>query len=521
MTTWIDQDLVDARPARGGLADDPAAADGGDSEDAAATAVRGLFGRDSIYLMLWAVQLGAAALFTPVSTRLLGPSRFGLVASSIAIMQVLVALASLSLHSAVQRAYAGPGGERAARRLITLALASSLLVFVLANATGPTWASALGLGQYPLAVRFAVTWASATAVTNATLGLLRSRDQLVGFATVSLLQSIFAEGLSLVLLLTLRRSAAEYVLGQLLAQGLAVAVGLGLTRPLPIRWRDLRVVADALRFAVPLVPMALAAFVLQASDRLVLQHDIGASAVARYAVAYNIGSIPILLLGVLDMVWMPRVFALGDLQVRDSVLMRSRDALYALLIPVVAGLGLGAPILLRLWAPASYRPDKLLLVTALVASSSIVVAGAKAHTRLLLAAGRTVPVAVATISAAVANLALNIALVPRIGIEGSALATMLSYAVLQGSLAVAARRARRLQRTRPVLVIEVVAAVSVALAAAALPVNVPMLGIRLAIGLLCLAVFASMLSILGGVLGAHQPRRLAQWMSSTVLRTSS
>jgi O-antigen/teichoic acid export membrane protein len=150
-----------------------------------------------------------------------------------------------------------------------------------------------------------------------------------------------------------------------------------------------------------------------------------------------------------------------------------------------------------------------------------VVAGAKAHTRLLLAAGRTVPVAVATISAAVANLALNIALVPRIGIEGSALATMLSYAVLQGSLAVAARRARRLQRTRPVLVIEVVAAVSVALAAAALPVNVPMLGIRLAIGLLCLAVFASMLSILGGVLGAHQPRRLAQWMSSTVLRTSS
>ena len=98
--------------------------------------VRGLFGRDSIYLVLWAAQLGAAALFTPVTTRLLGPARFGLVASSIAVMQVLVALAGFGLQSAVQRQYAR-SGERDARRLITLAIAISALVFLLADATGP------------------------------------------------------------------------------------------------------------------------------------------------------------------------------------------------------------------------------------------------------------------------------------------------------------------------------------------------------------------------------------------------
>jgi O-antigen/teichoic acid export membrane protein len=482
--------------------------------------VRGLFGRDSIYVMLWVVQLGAAALFTPVSTRLLGPSRFGLVASSIAIMQVLVAVGSLSLYNAIQRAYAGPGGESAARRLITLALASSLLVFALSDVTGPIWAPALGLGHYQLAVRFAVTWAAATSVSTATLALLRSRDQLIPFATVSLLQSIVAEGLSLLLVLTVRRSAAEYVLGQLVAQVLAVVVGLALTRPLPIWRRDLRLIADALRYSVPLVPMAVATFVLQASDRLVVQHDIGSVAVARYAVAYNIGSIPILLLGVLDMVWMPRVFALRDSQVRDSVLARSRDALYALLIPIVVGLALAAPILLRLWAPASYRPDKLLLVVALVASSSIVVAGGKSHTRLLLAEGRTVPIAAATISAAFANLVLNIALVPGLGIEGSALATLLSYGILQGLLALAARQARRLRPTGPGLMIEVLAAVSVALGAAALPVSIPVLGVRLAVSLACVVAFTAMLSILSGGFGARQPRRLGRWMTSTVLRTS-
>ena len=152
-------------------------------DDAASAAVRGLFGRDSAYLVLWAAQLGAAALFTPIATRLLGPSRFGLVASLIAVMQVLVAVAGFGLQSAVQRRYAR-SGERDARRLITLAIAASALVFLIAQATGPRWAAALGLGQYPAAVRFAVTWASLTAISNAALGLLRSRDQLGPFATV-------------------------------------------------------------------------------------------------------------------------------------------------------------------------------------------------------------------------------------------------------------------------------------------------------------------------------------------------
>lgn len=490
-------------------------ADRREGDEAASTAMRGLFGRDSLYLVLWAVQLGAAALFTPVTTRLLGPSRFGLVASSIAIMQILVAIGSLSLQTAVQRRYAS-SGERDARRLITVAIASALLVFGLADATGPTWAPALGLGHYPLAVRFAVTWASLTAISNAALGLLRSRDQLASFATVSLMQSIVAEALSLLLVLTVRRSASEYVLGQLVAQAVAVAVALFLTRPLPVRRRDLRMVSDALRYAVPLVPGVLAAFVLQAADRLVIQHDLGAAQVARYAVAYNIGSIPILLLGVLNTVWMPRVFALGDSRVRDSVLLRSRNALYVLLIPVVAGLGIGAPVLLHLWAPPRYHPDGLLLVTGLVAVSAVPVSGAMSHTRVLLATGRTAPAAAATGIAAGINLVLNIALVPSLHIEGSALATLVSYAAMDGLLALAARRERRLRMPGRALQIEVLAAVAVALAAAALPVTLPALGVRLALGLVCAAAFASMLSIVAGRLGAYQPRALAGWIRTTV-----
>jgi O-antigen/teichoic acid export membrane protein len=486
-------------------------------DDAASAAVRGLFGRDCAYLVLWAAQLGAAALFTPVTTRLLGPSRFGLVASSIAVMQVLVALAGFGLQSAVQRRYAR-SGERDARRLITLAIIGAAVVFLIADATGPRWAAALGLGHYPAAVRFAVTWASLTAISNAALGLLRSRDQLIPFAAVSLSQSIVAEALSLVLVVAVGRSASEYVLGQLIAQALAVAVALALTRPLPIGRRHLRMVTDSLRFSIPIVPGALAAFVLEASDRLVLQHYLGSTAVARYAVAYNIGAIPILLLGVLDTVWMPRVFALSDAHVRDSVLARSRDALYALLIPVIAGLAIGGPVLLHLWAPSSYRPDGLMIVLVLVAASAIPVAGAISHTRLLLAEGRTAAIAAAAMIAAGTNLVLNIALVPQFGIEGSALATLLGYGALQLTLAVAARRVRLLQPTARALRVEVLGAVLLGFVAAAVPVTLPLLGIRLAVGVVCVAILAGMIVTLSGAFGARRTDWLSRWMGSTVLR---
>lgn len=484
-----------------------------------AAAIRGLFGRDSIYAGLWVLQLGVAAIFTPVSTRLLGPSRFGLVASSVAVMQVLVALGGMSLQIAVQRRYATAGGERDARRLILLAILVSLSVFVIADVTGPAWASALGLGPYPLVVRYAVIWACLTAVSNAALGLLRSRDQLVTFATVSFLQSVVAEGLSMLLVLTVRRSAAEWVLGEVLAQAAAVGVAMIYARPLALRWRDRRIAVGALRYSAPLVPATLAVFVLQASDRLVVQHDLGSAAVARYAVAYNIGSIPIILLGVLNSAWLPRVFALADPHVRDAVLGQSRDALYALLIPVLVGLEFAAPVLLHIWAPASYRPDSLLLVVALVGVSSVAVAGASAQTRVLLVQGRTPPVASATLCAAGANLALNIALVPVLGIEGSALATVLGYTSLHLLLARASRRGRSHPAHRG-LVLGLCAAVGLGFLAALLPVSVPLLVVRVAIAAACAAAFAAMLLTLTGNRAPRRMRRITAWMASTV-RTAS
>jgi O-antigen/teichoic acid export membrane protein len=462
-----------------------------DVEVQTAQALRGLFGRDSIYVALWGVQLGIAALCTPVITRVLGPARFGVVASSVAVMQVLVAIGGASLQTAVQRQYAKPGGDHDARRLITLAMIISGVVCLVANATGPWWCARLGLGPYGGAVRYAVIWAALTAVSNAALGLIRSRDQLPKFAVVSLMQSVVAECLSLLLVVFVRRTAGEFLFGQMVAQAATVALALFFARPAAVSRGHARLLSGALRYSLGLVPASLAIFALQAADRLIVQHDLGPVAVARYAIANNIGSLPILLLGVLSSVWMPRIFSVGDPVLRRAILTQSRDAVYGLLVPVVVGLAVGAPIVLRVWAPASYRPDGLQFVVALVAIASLPVAGMQAASRALLVAGDTLAIGLLTLLAGATNIALNIALVPLLGIEGSALAALASYAFLHALLARAVSRDDRLPRPRTTLIVRLVAGAGIALVACRLPTTAPFLAARLVVALACLAAMGA------------------------------
>ena len=470
--------------------------------DDAATAVqtqtaetmKGLFGRDSLYMLLWGVQLGIAALCTPIITRMLGVSQFGLVAATLAVVQVVVALGSFSLQSAVQRVFANGDGDRDARRVVTLAVIVALGVWALVDATGPFWSQTLGLGRYGPAMEYGVAWAALWAVTNAALGLIRSHDRLLAFGIVTLLQSVVAEVLSLSMVVLVHGTAAEYVLGHLIAQSAAVGVALIVARPLLLRRRNLPMLAGALRYSVGLVPAALASFVLDTSDRLIVRGDLGPAAVARYAVAYNVASLTIILLYVLNSVWMPRVFALVDTRVRTSVLAASRDLVYALLIPIVVGLCAASPIILSIWVPQSYRPGGLLLIVAIVAVTAFPYAGMMAATRVLLFSGNTVAVGVSTVFAALANIGLNVLLVPRLGIAGASLATLCSFGLLFGFLAVRARRISRLPRPSAALTAKILAAMAISLLSTQVSTSPTMIAVRALVALGCSIAFVAMLA---------------------------
>jgi O-antigen/teichoic acid export membrane protein len=444
-----------------------------------ATHVSGLFGRDMVYLASWAGQLVLAAALTPVATRLMPASQFGRTAAALAVMQLMNALLGFGLGTAVQQAYAGERGEDDARRLVTLAILMVAVAGGIAYATGRWWCPLVGLGPFPASIRYAVILGGLTALTGPALSLVRSRDQLGWFIAASFAQSLFAQALALALVAFVSGTAQEFVFGQMIGQLVAVILVLWAARPRAVSSAHIAMLSASLKFSLALVPALIASFLLDAADRLVIHGDLGAIQLGHYVVACNIGRFAIVLLGLLDFVWLPRLFGITDPAVRRRVLGHGREGLYVLVVAFVVGISAGSPILLAAWSPPSYHSQDLLLITALVAASAIPVAQNMICTEMLILDGRSKAVAAVAVVGAIVNLGLNLALVPILGIDASAGVTLCSAAL---SVVIAQRLTRRfgLPETRRTLLITV-GGVVLCIACAAIPTDIIGLAVRLMI----------------------------------------
>ncbi len=441
--------------------------------------VRDLFGRDALYLLMSSLQVFTVFLITPVVTRLLAPAQFGVIATGTAVMQVLFVVAGLGLGQALQREYASHGGAEITRMLITASTILAGVVTGLALIALPSWVHLIGGDVTYRSMLWSILWAGTSAVTSTCLAVLRSRDSLGFFSVVSATQTIAADVLGLILIEWLHHSADVWLFGQFAAQVLAAVIGVAALRPKLVRRVDLARIAAALRFGLPLMGSAISVFIMNSSDRLVIGALKNSYSVGRYQIAYSVGSIPTLVIGLLSMAWMPRFYA-APARSRETLRLieQSRDAVAHLLPAVVLGVGVGAPVLLHLWAPPSYKPAQLAAVTLVVLIAVVPTAFTAAWARLLIADGRTVVIATTTLLAAVANVGLNLLLVPTFGIEGSAAATLAASIALALMTSANARRIAVLARSRVLPLLLTAAALAVAAAASSLSFTVGTTALR-------------------------------------------
>jgi len=237
---------------------------------------------------------------------------------------------------------------------------------------------------------------------------------------------------------------------------------------------------------VPLALDSVSAFVLNAGDRILLQRLAGAEAVGRYQIAYTLGYAAVMVIGLMSATWTPRFAAVADRVVRWQLIGATRDTILRLLAPVVLGIAFGAPVALRIVAPASFRPEALLPVVVLVVLSAYPVAAGSASGRMLVTDGRTRAFALCTAAAAVVNLGLNALTIPAYGIVGAATSTLLAY-VVQCLLqrAVVGERAA-FPRTPPRVLVQSAVVVALASASVLLPQGDLVDGARFVLALACL-----------------------------------
>jgi len=396
---------------------------------AASEALRGMFSRDFVYLGVSALPVVLSAGVTPILTRRLGAAEYGQFALALAVMQILGPILSFGLPFATQKVFAGEDGQRRARGVLAasavLAVAAGLVVVLAA----PAWGPAVGLYRVQDA-RLTALWAACYALAWTSIAMLRSRDSMGMVIVVVALGSLGAQAVGVALAYWWAPTVTSYLCGVIIGQGAAAVVGLLALRPDWPALAAVRRLGRAFLFGLPMVPQQLSAFILYAGDRVVVRHDLGSAATGRYSVAYNVGSLGVILLVFANQAWMPRVYAVTDRVARSRLLASSRDVLNLLLVPVACGLAAGAPVVLRIWAPRSFDPGGLTWIVAIVAVCTFPYAQSLSNVRALMSEGRTSRAAVTTLVAAAVNIALNVVMVPFLGITGSAIATALSFVLL-------------------------------------------------------------------------------------------
>jgi O-antigen/teichoic acid export membrane protein len=180
----------------------------------------------------------------------------------------------------------------------------------------------------------------------------------------------------------------------------------------------------------------------------------------------------------LNLAWEPKLFAIKYFRARRRTLAGLRDGVFRLLAPSLLAIVLASPIVLRVFAPPSYRTNTLSGVVSVVACSAIPYAWYASNIRRMLTFRDTRSIYWVAPLSAVVNILLNIVLVPVIGIMGSAVATFLAYALLAILAGLQGRRHVILPRIPPNVWVPLALVVVATLLLPLTPLTGPILFVR-------------------------------------------
>ncbi len=200
---------------------------------------------------------------------------------------------------------------------------------------------------------------------------------------------------------------------------------------------------ELLAFGIPMmIGYELSGIVLGVGDRYVIHGTIGEQPLGLYSAAYNLcqyvqtvfvasvgQAVTPLYMQMFDQKGPEETAAFVGRSLRNYVLFGA---------PVIAGLAAVGPALLPTLASEKYASAAIIIpwvIAGMVVdgSNTMVAAGLFIHRK-------TKQIMSVVLSAAILNVVLNIILVPRIGILGAAIATLVSYLLASGALALASQR---------------------------------------------------------------------------------
>ena len=260
------------------------------------------------------------------------------------------------------------------------------------------------------------------------LTLFRLEERARAFFTTTILNVLMTIGLTVILVVGQGEGARGLLLGSY-ASGAAFVLGLIFVhrRRLSL-WIDGPLLRRMSRFGLPTMPAELSLYLLNFVDRIVIVRSAGLAEAGLYSLAVKFAQGVNVLVRGFQLAWPPLAYSIRD----DDEARRAYAAVVTWFVTgcafVVTGMWLFSRWIVRaLAAPQFFDSYEAI---GLIATGVTLYALYMVLVVILGRTGRTEFNFPATIAALVANLALNLALVPSLGIVGAGLALVASYIVV-------------------------------------------------------------------------------------------
>jgi O-antigen/teichoic acid export membrane protein len=310
-------------------------------------------------------------------------------------------------------------------------------------------ATTLAGGRLRILLPLACMLVFAQVLESALVNLLRAEQRTTTLMKYQVAKKYLTLGFTFVAVLLIARSLVAFYTASGVAE-LAAVGGLGLAlfrtgkraRPTPSEFSR-PLYKELLAFGIPMmIGYELSGIVLAIGDRYVIEGLMGEAPLGLYGAAYNLCQyVQGIVIASVGQAIMPMYMQIWDREGPDHAATFVSKSLrtYTLMgAPVIAGLAVVGPELLPALASDKYASAGAILPWVIAGmvldgTTSMVGAGLFIHRK-------TKRIMAIVLSSAILNTTLNFILVPRIGILGAAVSTLVSYAASVLAMAIAGHK---------------------------------------------------------------------------------
>lgn len=386
--------------------------------------VYGLSGIIARFLSVWLV---------PIYTRLLSPQDYGTLSLVNATIAVITSFAALALDNSAYRWYWDTDDTDDRRRTIgswlwceiVVASLAGLVLWLLSDRVGVWTTQTASSGAY---YRILAWYLPPFVLYVVAINWCRLQHRPWTAMWLTLIVSVTQIGLGLILVVWFRRGVSGVFLAQVGSEIIGAAMAIVLMRGwLSPRWLSLPRLREMLKYALPLIPAAVAVWVVNSADRYFVQRFVSTTEVGLYSIGGSIAALVALVTGAFQQAWSPFSLSIHrepNAKRTYAMVLLAYSALTAI---GVAALGLFSPYAIQLLATSRYL--RAAEVVGLLAFSYVLISMSSIVSIGLSIAKTSHHSAMAITLAALATIGLNALLVPRYGMIGSAVATVIGQSI--------------------------------------------------------------------------------------------